>query len=95
MSGRGQDSGLGKWIGGIGKGKAAEVRQGRARLLGLLLLFDALLIIALMLSYQETELVERVIELEKTRQVYETVIVQQTITQTQVITEVVPYGSVE
>jgi hypothetical protein len=69
------------------------VRRGRKRLLALLFLFDALLIVATLLSFQNAELVEEEQMLEETRDVYETVYREQVITVTTVITEVVPYGS--
>jgi hypothetical protein len=72
-----------------------RARSGRLRLLGLLVLFDILLIAAVVLSFQRAELVEEVIELEQTREVYATVIIEQVITNTTVITQVIPYGSVE
>ncbi len=73
--------------------RQSGVRKSKLRLLGLLFLFDALLISAVLLSFQEADLVEQVITLEKTREVYATVIIEQIITDTIVITQVVPYGS--
>jgi hypothetical protein len=75
--------------------RQTRARQTKLRLLGLLFLFDALLIAAVLLSFQETELAEEVIRLEQTREVFSTVIIQEIITHTTVITEIVPYGSVQ
>ena len=69
------------------------VRQGRLRLLALLFLFDLLLIVATLLSFQKTELIEQEITLQQTKQVYDHVYRQETITQTTTITKVIPYGS--
>jgi hypothetical protein len=68
-------------------------RQGRRRLLTLLFLFDALLIVATLLSFQETELIEERHDLLETRTVYDIEIREQVITNTDVITEIIPYGS--
>lgn len=73
----------------------ARAHKSKLRLLGLLILFDTLLIAAVFLSFQSAELVEQVIELEQTREVYATVVIQKIITYTTVITQVVPYGSVQ
>lgn len=70
-------------------------RKGRLRLLGLLLLFDALLVAAVFLSFQSAELVQNVIELEQTREVVATVVIETIITHTTVITQIVPYGSIQ
>jgi hypothetical protein len=70
------------------------VRRGRKRLLALLFLFDALLIVATLLSFQNAELVEEEQVLEEARDVYETVYREQVVTVTTVITKVVPYGSI-
>jgi hypothetical protein len=75
--------------------KQARVHKSKFRLLGLLVLFDALLIAAVFLSFQSAELVEEVIELEQTREVYSTVVLETIITYTTVITKVVPYGSIQ
>lgn len=69
------------------------VRQGRLRLVALLFLFDLLLIVATVLSFQKTELIEEEITLQQTKQVYDYVYRQETITQTAVVTEIIPYGS--
>ena len=70
------------------------IRQSRKRLIALLFLFDSLLIVATMLSFQEAELIEQ----EQTLQDFkETVVVEYTSqveTYTTTITEIVPYGSV-
>lgn len=70
------------------------VRQSRKRLVALLFLFDALLITATLLSFQEAELIEREFILQETREVVEVIYQEQVITQTTVITEIIPYGSV-
>ena len=72
-----------------------RTRRGRLRLLGLLLLFDFLLVAAVFLSFQSAELVEEVITLEQTREVYATVVIETIVTNTTVITQVVPYGSIQ
>jgi hypothetical protein len=70
------------------------MRRGRKRLLALLFLFDALLIVATLLSFQNAELIEEERMLQETREVYEIVYRNQVVTTTTVITEVVPYGSI-
>ena len=82
-------------LGGEWLQSQTRARKSRLRLLGLLFLFDALLIVAVVLSFQSAELVEEVIELEQTRQVYATVVIEKIITTTTVITKVVPYGSIQ
>ena len=72
----------------------SAMRRGRKRLLALLFLFDALLIVATLLSFQSTELIEEEQMLEETREVYEIVYREQVVTVTTVITEIVPYGSI-
>jgi hypothetical protein len=62
---------------------------------GLFVLFDALLIVAVLLSFQGSELVQEEVTLVQTRQVYDIQITEQVITQTTVITKVMPYGWVE
>lgn len=82
----------------VARGRLTEkevIRQGRRRLLMLLFLFDALLIVAVLLSFQETELVEQEITLVQTREVYDIEIRQQVITHTTVITQIIPYGAQE
>lgn len=90
-----------EWLGQIGLLGMADpvparnaMRQGRKRLLILLVLFDALLIVATLLSFQNAELIEEEQMLEETRDVYEVVYREQVVTVTTVITEVVPYGSI-
>jgi hypothetical protein len=61
----------------------------------LLILFDVLLVVMVVLSFQSTELVEEEVELRQTREVYEVQVHQQVITQTVIITEVIPHGSVQ
>jgi hypothetical protein len=70
-------------------------RGNRLRLLGLFLLFDALLLVAVLLSFQTTELVAEQVTLTQTREVYDIQIAEQVITYTTVITQIMPYGWVE
>lgn len=70
-------------------------RQSKLRLLTLLVLFDLLLLAAVLLSFQQKEYIDRVQVLEKTREVIVTVIIQQTVTSTRVVTEILPYGSAD
>jgi hypothetical protein len=67
-------------------------RWGKLRLLGLFFLFDALLIVAVLLSFQGTELVQEEVTLIQTREVFETRIRELVITDTTVITQVMPHG---
>ncbi len=70
------------------------IRQSRKRLIALLFLFDSLLIVATLLSFQEAELIE---EEQILREVKETIEIQYTrevLTYTTTITEIIPYGSV-
>ena len=88
---------LRKLVDSLGGANRAErrvlVHKSRVRLFWLLFLFDALLITAVLLSFQGTELVNEVVTLEETREVYATRIIKQTVIHINVITEVVPYGS--
>jgi len=68
-------------------------QRGRLRLLALFVLFDVLLVVAVVLSFQATELIEEETTLQQTREVYDVEIRQQIITDTTVITQVIPYGS--
>lgn len=70
-------------------------RKSKFRLLSLLILFDILLIVAVLLSFQAKEYVDQIEQLEKTREVIVTVMVEQQIISTRVVTEIVPYGSEE
>jgi hypothetical protein len=74
---------------------APNARGSRLRLLGLFVLFDILLIVAVLLSFQGSELVQEEVTLTQTRQVYDIRIAEQVITHTIVITQVMPYGWVE
>jgi hypothetical protein len=67
-------------------------RWGKLRLLGLFFLFDALLIVAVLLSFQGTELVEKEVTLIQERTVYATRIHEYVITDTITVTQVMPYG---
>lgn len=71
------------------------VRRSRWRSLGLLILFDVLLVVMVVLSFQETELVQEEVELRQTREVYDIEVHHQVITQTVIMTEVIPYGSTQ
>ena len=66
---------------------------GRLRLLVLLLLFDFLLIAAVILSMQKAELIEEKSLRIATRQVYERQIRERLVTTTKTITLILPYGS--
>jgi hypothetical protein len=68
--------------------------HGRRRLIALLVLFDALLIAAVLLSFQAADLVEEERTLLETRTFYEIIYRDQLVTQTEVITRILPYGSV-
>jgi hypothetical protein len=67
-------------------------RWSKLRLLGLFFLFDALLVVAILLSFQGTELVQEEVTLIQTREVFEIKIREQVITDTTTITRVMPYG---
>lgn len=69
-----------------------NARGSRLRLIGLFVLFDALLIVAVLLSFQTTELVHEEVTLEQTREVYDIRITAEVITHTTVITQIMPYG---
>jgi hypothetical protein len=71
---------------------APNARGSRLRLLGLFVLFDILLIVAVLLSFQGSELVQEEVTLTQTRQVYDIRVAEQVITHTKVITQVMPYG---
>jgi hypothetical protein len=75
-------------------GGGVPANRGRGRLIALLCLFDALLIAAVLLSFQATDLVEEERTLVETRTVYEVLYRDQTVTQTETITHLLPYGSV-
>ena len=72
--------------------QSKAARWGKLRLLGLFFLFDALLIVAVLLSFQGTELVQEEVTLIQTREVFETRIRELVITDTTVITQVMPNG---
>ena len=61
-------------------------------MLGLFVVFDVLLIVAVLLSFQQTELVHQEVILLQTREVYDIQVNEQVITHTTVITQVMPYG---
>ena len=77
----------------IDEGRSA--RWSRIRLLGLFLLFDVLLIVAVLLSFQGAELIQEEVTLNQTREVYDIQVREHVITHTIVVTQVVPYGWVE
>ena len=70
------------------------IRQSRRRLIALLFLFDALLIVATLLSFQKGELIEEEMILLETRESVEIQYTREVFTETITIIEVVPYGSV-
>lgn len=72
--------------------ESPNTRWSRIRLLGLFFLFDALLIVAVLLSFQGTELIQEEVTLIQTREVVEIQIREQVITDTTTITRVMPYG---
>jgi len=67
--------------------------SGRMRFIVLILMFNVLLISTLLLALQQGELRREVITLQATRMVYEERIRTETITSTQIITRIIPYGS--
>ena len=75
-------------------GERAPANRGRGRLIALLCLFDALLIAAVLLSFQSADLVEEERVLVETRTEYELLYLDWTVTQTETITQLLPYGSV-
>ena len=72
--------------------ESQKARASRLRLLGLFVVFDVLLIVAVLLSFQQTELVHQEVILLQTREVYDIQVNEQVITHTTVITQVMPYG---
>jgi len=66
---------------------------GQLRFIALILVFNVLLITTLLLALRQGELKREVITLQTTRIVYEELIRTETITHTQVITRIIPYGS--
>lgn len=79
-------------LGGIAADRETR-RRGRRRLIGLLFLFDLLLIAAVLLSFRGTELVETERLLLQTKEVVDVLYRQETVTSTVVITRVIPYGA--
>jgi hypothetical protein len=77
----------------IDEGRSA--RWGRVRLLGLFFLFDVLLVVAVLLSFQGAELIQEEVTLKQTREVYDIQVREQVITHTIVVTQVMPYGWTE
>jgi len=63
--------------------------------LGLFFLFDVLLIVAVLLSFQGAELIQEEVTLKQTREVYDIQVREQVITHTIVVTKVMPYGWAE
>ena len=72
--------------------ESKAARWSKLRLLGLFFLFDALLIVAVLLSFQGTELIQEEVTLIQTREVFETRVHELVITDTTVITQVMPNG---
>jgi hypothetical protein len=58
-------------------------------------LFDALLIVTVLLSFQSTELMHKEVTLTQTREVYDIQVSEQIVTHTTVITQVMPHGWME
>lgn len=81
--------------GSAGSVEREPTREARRRLLFLLVLFDMLLIAAVLLSFQGAELIEEEVELEETREVNEIVIRSEIMTHTTFITRIIPYGSTD
>ena len=70
------------------------IRQSRKRLIALLFLFDSLLIVATLLSFQEAELIEKEEILTDIRETIEIQYTREVLTYTTTTTEIIPYGSV-
>jgi uncharacterized membrane protein YidH (DUF202 family) len=70
------------------------INQSRKRLIALLILFDAVLIAATLLSFQQAELIEEEVTLLQTKEVTDILNQDQVFTTTTAITEIIPYGSV-
>jgi len=70
------------------------IRQSRKRLIALLFLFDSLLIVATLLSFQEAELIEEEQILHEVKATIEVQYTREVLTYTTTITEIIPYGSV-
>ena len=97
MSDRFRPKDLLKRIGvpGMFLGKSLErnaLRRGRTRLIALLFLFDTLLIVATLFSFQRAEVKTELVELEQTKEVYDIQYRQEVITHTTAITTIIPYG---
>jgi hypothetical protein len=69
------------------------IREGRMRLLALLFLFDTLLIVATLLSFQKDELITQRIYVLETQEAVESVVEQINITETIRTIEIIPYGA--
>jgi hypothetical protein len=77
----------------LGKAQSrSSSRWSKLRLLGLFFLFDALLIVAVLLSFQGTELIQEEVTRIETREIVETRLREIVITDTITMTRVVPYG---
>ena len=70
------------------------IRQSRKRLIALLFLFDSLLIVATLLSFQEAELIEEEQILRDVRETIEIQYTREVLTYTTTTIQVIPYGSV-
>jgi hypothetical protein len=66
---------------------------GQARFVILILAFNILLLSTLILALRQGELRREFVTLEATRTVYEELIRTETITHTQIITRIIPYGT--
>lgn len=80
---------------GIQTALSGKGNRSKWRLLGLLVLFDLLLIAAVLLSFQETELIREETTLRQTREVFDVQIREQVVTHTTFVTEIIPYGSAD
>jgi hypothetical protein len=68
--------------------------RAKLRLLGLLFLFDILLVAAMLLSFQSVELIEQEQVLYRMQERFDVQIDELVITHTTQVTRVIPYGSV-
>ena len=69
------------------------IREGRIRLLALLFLFDMLLIVATLLSFQKDELITQRIYVQETQEAVERVVEEISVTETIRTTVIIPYGA--
>ena len=69
------------------------IHQGRIRLLALLFLFDTLLIVATLLSFQKAELKIQQVHVLETQEAVEYFVEQVNVTETIHTVEIIPYGA--